>query len=115
VEAEVAKSEVARGFGSTLRRRGRNSVYYTTIEFQFLVDGKQFNTSVSETSDNLSAAQILASVYAPDTRHTIRYNSLNPNDIRFNVEEMFMTPVVFVIIGCALVVIGLKWLQRAAK
>ena len=115
VEAEVAKNEVAKGFGSTVRRRGRNSVYYTTIEFQFLADGKQFNTSVSETSDNLSAAQILAKVYAPGTRHTIRYNSANPNDIRFNVEEMFMVPVVFVIIGCTLVFIGLKWLQRSAK
>jgi hypothetical protein len=46
VEAEVVKSEVAKGFGSTVRGRGRKSVYYTTIEFQFFADGKQFNTSV---------------------------------------------------------------------
>jgi uncharacterized protein DUF3592 len=115
VEAEVAKSEVAKGFGSTVRGRGRKSVYYTTVEFQFVADGKQFNTSVSETSDNLSAAQILASAYAPGTRHTIRYNALNPNDVRFSVEVTFMVPVVFVITGCALVFIGWKWLQRPAK
>jgi Protein of unknown function (DUF3592) len=46
VEAEVVKSDVAKGFGSTVRGRGRKSVYYTTIEFQFFADGKQFNTSV---------------------------------------------------------------------
>jgi Protein of unknown function (DUF3592) len=115
VEAEVAKSEAGGSFGSAGRGRGRNSVYYTTIEFQFLADGKQFNTSVSETSDNLSAAKLLAGVYAPGTRHTIRYNSANPNDIRFSLEETFMVPVVFVLVGCALVFIGLKWLQRLAK
>lgn len=115
VQAEVAKSEVAKGFGSTVRGRGRKSLYYTTIEFQFFAERKQFNTSVSETSDTLSGAQILASIYAPGTHHTIRFNTANPNDIRFSVEETFMVPFVFVITGCALVFIGLKWLRRPAK
>lgn len=114
VEAEVTKSDVS---GPVRLSRGgtSNSVYYTTIEFQFVADGKQFTASAREKSDNWGGAKMVANTYSPGTHHTIRYNPANPNDIRFDIVNAFETPVVVGISGLAILVIGLRWLFRCRR
>jgi Protein of unknown function (DUF3592) len=113
VEAEVTKSKV------NLIRESHNSLmHYTRIEFRFDADGKQFTASSSERSGTLGGAQMTAHTHAPGTRHTIRYNSANPNDIRFNADEtimFFSTPIVLGLAGLALTGGGLRWLWRARR
>jgi ABC-type Na+ efflux pump permease subunit len=111
VDAQVTKSEIS---GPIRMQRG-DRVYYTRIEFQFLADGKQFTASARDKSDNRSGAQMVANTYSPGTHHTIRYNPANPNDIRFDVVNMFETPVAVGIFGVAMLVIGLRWLSRCRR
>ncbi len=101
VDAQVTKSKVT----------SNEDVYHTNIEFRFEADGKQFTASSSDSSDNESAAQMIADTYAPGTRHTIRYNPANPNDIRFNAgytPEFFVVPLVLGIPGVFLTLGGLR-------
>jgi uncharacterized protein DUF3592 len=112
VTAEVTKSE------AYLSSSGSHSDrwYRTKIEFRFEVDGKQFAASASEKSDSSSGAQMTAKAYAPGTRHTIRYNPANPNDIRFNTNDtvvFFLAPIVLGIFGLAATRIGLLWVWGA--
>jgi len=114
VEAEVTKSEVT-GPVQLARGGATNSVYYTRIQFQFVSDGRQFTASARDKSDNWSGAKMVANTYSPGTRHTIRYNPANPNDIRFDIVNAFETPVAVGIFGVAMLVIGLRWLFRGRR
>jgi Protein of unknown function (DUF3592) len=117
VEAAVTKSEVSRSsglYGSS------KTVYHTKIEFMFEAGGKQFTASSSDDSESRGGAQMTANNYAPGTRHAIRYNPANPNDIRFNAGysvEFFLTPILFAVFGLSLVWFGLKllWRSRSSK
>ena len=45
-----------------------------------------------------------AHAYAPGTRHIIRYNPANPNDIRYNMDDtivFFLTPILLGVFGLA--------------
>ena len=120
VEAEVTKSEVSKlsSFGS---RDGYGNSYRAKIEFRFEADGKQFNASSSEKSASHGAAQSTADMYAPGTRHTIRYNLANPSDISFNAGYFgvvytllfFLKPIFLGIFGLALTSHGLQCLWRS--
>jgi hypothetical protein len=119
VEAEVTKSEVSK-LSSFASRDGYGTAYRTKIEFRFDADGKQFTASSSEKSASHGGAQSTADMYAPGTRHTIRYNPANPNDISFNAGYFgvvytlifFLKPIFLGIFGLALTSQGLQCLWR---
>ncbi|HVP48132.1 MAG TPA: DUF3592 domain-containing protein [Bryobacteraceae bacterium] len=111
VDAQVTKSVVS---GPIRMERG-DRVYYTRIEFQFLAAGKQYTASARDKSDDRNGAQMVANTYSAGTHHTIRYNPANPNDIRFDVVNMFETPVAVGIFGVAMLVVGLRWLVRCRR
>lgn len=111
--AEVTKSEAYLALGPS-GSSGRT--YRAKIEFRFEVDGKQFTQSVSEKNGTLGGAQMTAHAYAPGTRHIIRYNPANPNDIRYNMDDtifFFLTPILLGVFGLAVTRIGLLWVWRA--
>jgi hypothetical protein len=119
-EAEVPKSEVSKlsSFGS---RDGYGNSYRTQIEFQFDVDGIQFTASSSEKNANHGAAQNTADRYPAGSRHTIRYNPANPNDISFNPGYVdvvytlifFLKPIFLGIFGLAFTAHGARSLWRS--
>jgi Protein of unknown function (DUF3592) len=128
VEAEVTKSEVSgpsRSSSDTLVVPGLTGshkiVYSATVEFRFAAAGKQFTASGSEQSDDRGGANQTARNFAPGTRHTIRYNPANPNEVRFNpgyfnvvyTIMFFMNPIIFGLFGLGLAGGGLRWLWRS--
>ena len=113
-QAEVTKSEVS-GPSRMGRSITSDSVYYTEIEFQFAVDGRPFKASARDKSDNWSGAKMVANTYAPGTRHPIRYNPVNPEDIRFSAVNTLELPVFLGIIGVGVFSGGLRWLLQALE
>jgi hypothetical protein len=114
IQAEVTRSEVSGPvrMGSSITS---NLTYYTQIEFHFLLDGRQVRASGREKSDNSSGAQMEAKAYAPGTRHLIRYNPDNPEDIRFSAEDTLELPVILGMVGAGAFYSGLRWLLRARR
>jgi len=132
VEAEVTKCQVSgpsRFSGETLVIPGltgsHKTVYFTTVEFRFAAAGKQFTASSSDQSDDRGGANKTARGFAPGTRHTIRYNPANPNEIRFNAGYFnvvytvifFMNPIFFGLFGLGLAGCGLRvlWKSRSTR
>jgi hypothetical protein len=119
MEAEVTKSEVSKlsSFGS---RDAYGNAYSTKIEFRFNADGKQITASSSEKNGSHGATQSTADMYTPGTRHAIRYNPANPNDISFNpgyfdvvyTLMFFLKPIFLGIFGLGLASQGLRCLWR---
>jgi hypothetical protein len=56
-----------------------------TVEFRYAVERKEFVSPSSEEFSSPETAQQERARYAPGSRHEIRYNPRDPNDIRFNV------------------------------
>lgn len=81
VQAEVSKSRVTRG-----RDSEGTAMYGTEIEFRYTVEGKQYLTPSSSayTTSSYRDMKRQADQYAPGTRHVIRYNPAEPDDIRFD-------------------------------
>ena len=80
-EATVTRSQVHRFFS----KQG-NPLYQASVEFQYTVDGRTFKAT-SDPGDftpDYDAMKRMADAYAPGTRHPIRYNPADPNDIRMN-------------------------------
>jgi len=105
VEAEVAKSRVTHyadirtdRFGRV--RRGR-TMYQAKIDFQYTVRDKPFVTpsTTSYATTDYVAMKLVADNYAPGTRHIIRYNPADPNDIRFDAGYNFGFFVVPLVLG----------------
>ena len=129
VEAEVTKSEVSGPFSHSSSGTlvvpaltgSHKTVYSTKVEFRFAAAGKQFTASSSDESDDRGGANQTARDFAPGTRHTIRYNPENPNEIRFNAGYLnvvytimfFLNPIAFGLSGLALTRYGLQWLWRS--
>ena len=109
VEATVTRSRVVRSFG----RRGAH--YRAEMQFRYTVDGKTFDTPSDpgySTSDYLGMKK-MADDFAPGTRHPIRYNPADPNDIRMNAGYtlgFFLLPTVFAGLGVLLSGLGITLL-----
>jgi Protein of unknown function (DUF3592) len=133
VEAEVTKSEVSgpssHSSSGTLVAPGltgsHKTVYSTKVEFRFAAAGKQFTASSSDESDDRGGANQTARGFVPGTRHTIRYNPANPNEIRFNAGYFnvvytvmfFENPIFFGLLGLVLAGNGLRllWKSRSMR
>jgi hypothetical protein len=91
LEAEVTKSQVTHHVSYSSRSHTDTTMYQAEIEFRYTVDGRQFTTPSTPGYSTSSYGEMkrMADTYAPGTRHTIRYNPANPNDIRFNAGYNF--------------------------
>jgi len=109
-EAAVTRSRVTHS-------RGRHgSTYQAEMEFRYTVDGKAFETPSGpgySTSDYL-AMKHMADAYAPGTRHIIRCNPSDPNDIRMNAGYnfgFFFVPVLLGGMGTFFAGLGIVFLK----
>lgn len=90
VEAQVTKSRVTHHVSHSTRG-GDTDMYGVRIEFRYAVNGKEYlsPSDVGYSSSDYSGMKRLADSYAPGTRHVIKYNPSDPNDIRFNAGYNF--------------------------
>jgi hypothetical protein len=91
VEGVVTKSRAVT-HGSFDRSHGGSSTMYTTeVEFRYTVDGNECVATTTPGYDSSSRAEMenLAQAFAPSTRHTIRYNPVQPHEIRMNAGYNF--------------------------
>ena len=100
VQALVTKSQVTHQQSHDSDRNRDTTMYQAEIEFQYSVDGKEFVTPSTPGYSTSSYPEMkrMADAYAPGTRHMIRYNPADPNDIRFNAGYnfgFFFLPVLF--------------------
>jgi hypothetical protein len=81
VEAEVTSSRVAQGLDSE-----GTMMYKAAIEFRYAVDGREFSAPAASNISTSNFASVKREVdrYAVGTRHPIRHNPENPNDLRFD-------------------------------
>lgn len=86
VDAQVTESRVTRG-----RDSEGHSMYSVEIQFRYTVNGKDFVTpsSLGYSSSDYTEMKGKADKYASGSRHPIRYNPGDPNDIRFDVGYNF--------------------------
>lgn len=110
VDATVAKSRVVHYLG----RRGRIT-YEAEVEFRYTLGGKSFDTrSRSDYStSSYSAMKSIADAFAPGTRHMVRYNPADPQDIRMNAGYnfgFFFVPLLLGAMGAFFTLIGIVML-----
>ena len=86
VEATVTRSHVRR----YLSQRGR-MMYQAEIDFQYTVDGKAFDTLAGPgySTSSYAGMKSIVDEFAPRTRHLVRYNPADPNDVRMNAGYSF--------------------------
>ena len=106
VEAVVLDSELYRHRNDFVRKSGR------TVLFGYTVHGEEYKSFVSApyVSRSYKVQQEFGEKYAPGSRHSIRYNPENPNDIRFEVGykiRFFFVPVLLGFIGIVFSGLGL--------
>ncbi len=104
VEAEVTQSRVSHYQSTSSRSSSTSTMYQAEIEFRYTVGGKQYVTPATSDYSSSSYTEMKHKVdfYAPGTRHAIRYNPADPNDIRFDVGYnlgFFLLPFIFGILG----------------
>ncbi len=112
VEAEVTKSEVRQHLDSGSGSSTSSVMYQTFVEFHYTLNGKEYLTPSDAGYSTSSYAQMkrLADKFPPGTRHAIKYNPSDPNDIYFNAEYsfgFFLLPVVFGGVGVILCIVGI--------
>lgn len=113
VEAEVTRSRVTHYLG-----RGSTLMYEVEIDFRYVIDGKQFLTPSTPgyANSDYTAMKRIADSFGPGTRHMIRCNPADSNDIRMNAGYnfgFFLLPILmggmgllFAGIGVALLVVS---------
>ncbi|MDR3674973.1 MAG: DUF3592 domain-containing protein [Acidobacteriota bacterium] len=107
VDAEVARSELTSHQHQFDNDASSTTVYEAHIDFGYTVGGKQYTTPSGSgyfTSDYAEMKQKV-DTYAPGTRHPIRYNPANPNDIRFDAGYtfgFFLGPLILAVVGLML-------------
>lgn len=118
VEAEVTKSRVTDYLSHDSDHNRDTTMYQVEVEFQYAIDGKQFLTPSTPgySNSDYPSMKRIADSFGPGTRHIIRYNPADPNDIRMNAGYnfgFFFLPIlmggmgiVFTGIGVALVVVS---------
>ncbi len=101
VEAEVTRSRVTHYQSTSSRSSSSTTMYQAEIEFRYTVGGKPYVTPATTAYSTSSYTEMKHKVdfYAPATRHAIRYNPANPNDIRFDVGYTFGFFLLPVILG----------------
>jgi hypothetical protein len=85
-DAQVASNRIRRYRKYSSRNTSRDVYSYEVIvEFRYAVDGKEFVSPSPEECNSPQDAQRVRALWAPGSRHEIRYNPGDPNDIRFDV------------------------------
>lgn len=115
VEAEVTKSYVTTGQDSE-----GTTMYGTQIEFRYTVNGREFITPASSSYRSSSYPEMKrkADRYEPGTRHPIRYNPSNPDDIRFDVSYslgFFFLPLLLGGMGIIFAGLGVTFLYVSRR
>jgi hypothetical protein len=114
VEAEVSRSEVTQGVDNE-----GNTMYGLHLEFTYTVNGKEFSTSASAPyrSSSRKSMREKAATYAVGTRHPIRYDPSDPEEIRFDAGYnfgFFFVPLLLGGMGLVFLVIGLALFRSGA-
>ena len=120
VEAEVTKSEVRQHLDSGSGSSSSTVMYQTFVEFRYTVNGKEYLTPSDAGYSTSSYPQMkrLADKFPPGTRHAIKYNPIDPNDIYFNAEYsfgFFLLPVVFGGVGLVFCIVAIVVLVVASR
>ncbi len=120
VEAEVTKSEVAQHVDRDYDSNRDTNMYQTHIEFRYTLNGKEYLTpsDAGYSSSSYPEMKRLADRFAPGSRHAIKYNPANPNDIRFNAAYsfgFFLLPVIFGGLGLIFSLVGIAVLVVASR
>jgi len=94
-------------------------MFRAEYEVRYQAHGRWHSVPVSSStaSSNPRAAESEVRQYAPGTRHRIRYNPRDANDIRLNVSytvRYFAVPLAFTGVGLLLAVVGLGLALRSA-
>jgi hypothetical protein len=115
VEAEVTKSEVKTG-----RDSEGTTMYGTQLEFRYTVNNMEFTTPASSSyrSSSYTEMKRKANRYAPGTRHPIRYDPSNPDDVRFDAGYnfgFFFLPVLLGGLGVVFAGLGITFLYVSRR
>ena len=86
-------------------------MYQAKIDFRYTVGGKQYTTPSSSSLSTSNYAEMKQEVdtYAPGTRHPIRYNPANPNDISYEAGftfGFFLGPLILGVVGLGFTATG---------
>ncbi len=120
VDAEVTKSEVGHHVSHDSDTNRDTDMYQTRVEFRYTLNGKEYLTPSDAGYSTSSSPEMkrLADRFAPGTRHAIKYNPTDPNDIRFNAEYsfgFFLLPVIFGGLGLVFSLVGIVLLVVASR
>jgi len=110
-DAMVTRSELVR-----YRDSRAQLTFQPKIQFRYVVAGKEHVADAPAPSSNYAWARRKVDTYAPGTRHSIRYNPTNPEDIRFDAGftlEFFLLPMLLGLIGLIFSPLGLALLYSA--
>jgi hypothetical protein len=115
VEAEVTRSEVARSLSHDSESNRSTYMYKAQIEFRYTLNGKEYLTPSDPGYSTSSYPEMkrLANRFAPGTRHPIKYNPADPNDIRFNAGfsfGFFLLPIILGGMGLVFSLLGIVFL-----
>jgi len=88
VQAEVTHSELTYS-----RSRSGSSMYSAVYVFRYTADGREFMSrdGPGYSTSSYSSMEEKVKKYAPATRHPIRYNPANPQEIRIEAGYNFST------------------------
>jgi len=91
VEAVVTKSQVTHSQSHDIDRSTDTTMYEAAIEFRYTLNGKEYATPATSgySSSSYTEMKRQADAYPPGTRHRVRYNPADPNDIRYNAGYTF--------------------------
>ena len=88
VDAQVISSRVHRYVqSSTSNKKGDATYFEVIVEFRYSAAGQEYLTPSSKDCSSSNEANGALTMYAPGSRHEIRYNPTDPNDIRFNLDS----------------------------
>jgi len=110
VDATVIKSAV------TVGRDEDSTVYGTEVEFQYRVEGKDYQTPAASSYKTSSYVEMKrqANIFATGTRHSLLYNPADPHDIRYDAGynfSFFLAPVILGGMGIVFAGVGvLVWI-----
>jgi hypothetical protein len=104
VDAVVARSELTRDQHLFLHDTRPQTVYQARIDFRYTVAGQPYTIPTGAHYSSTVYAEMKRKVdaYPPGSRHVIRYNPANPNDMRYDAGYtlgFFMTPLLLLGVG----------------
>ena len=106
VDAQVTASRVHRYFRQGDGRH-RGSLYFEMIaEFRYSAVGREYVSPASLDFTSSKEANQARALYAPGSRHEIRYNPGDPNDILFYVDSSWLASYIFFGVAVVFVLFG---------